>query len=143
MTEQYPVNRPIFYTAEISPFVGAAGQSLSMSIQCKERTKFLCTSASLIQCKEAGSANPTVIVSNTDLVIPMRLSNVSLAGVYDISNNVVPTVSSNIGGTLHYGYTWPAYILLHGLQKLNVDIQNNYVGAVAYSITFSGIEYVI
>lgn len=143
LSAQYPVNRPIFYGADVDPFVGANGQQVSASIQCKERTIFLCTAMTIIQCKTPQDGATQDIVAGTSLMALARLSNVSKAFEYDISNNSIPTLASNFGSILNVGFTWPNYILLEGLQKLRCDLTNFYVGSVSYSFVFSGIEYTL
>ena len=143
LSAQYPVNRPIFYGADVAPFVGANGQKVSVVIQCKERTIFLCTGMTVIQCTNPLNGLTQDIVAGSTLMALARLTNVSKAFEYDISSNNGPTLASNFGSILNRGFTWPNYVLLEGLQQLRCDLTNFFVGSVAYSFVFTGIEYTL
>jgi len=141
LAAQYPINRPIFYGADIAPFTGVSGQQVNATIQAKERTIFLATGLSVIQCRNPLDGNAQQTFDGADFVALLRLSNVSKGSVYDLSNNGTPTLASAFGGILNVSYTWPGYIMLEGLQQLRCDLTNFFVGSVAYSFTFEGVEY--
>lgn len=141
LTAEYPVNRPIFYKSEVPVFTGVAGQQVSASIQAKERTVFLCTGLYLEQCNNPANALATDVIQAPNVIAPLRLTHITQAFSYDLSNNQLPTLSQAFGGKLNASFEWPGYIALKGLEILRADITNNFVGSVTYSLTFYGIEY--